>query len=167
MTDETQLTDGVSLKPCHSDLGLSFPVFRTKFGRAAIFEADETPVVTMETTPVRRMPYWRIAAAAVVLLIVTAAGLLWMNHYSKNQVSKVDIKNDVAPGGNKAVLTLANGNTIILDNAANGTLANEGNSKVVKTSNGQLVYTVPGGNASVAIINRSLLFLNLAKPISN
>src|SRR4051812_34590540 len=86
----------------------------------AIFEADETPVVTLGTTPVRRMPYWRIAAAAVVLLMVTAAGLLVMNHYSKNQVAKVDRKNDVAPGGNKAVLTLANGSTIVLDNEKNG-----------------------------------------------
>jgi ferric-dicitrate binding protein FerR (iron transport regulator) len=106
----------------------------------AIFEADETPVVTMETAPVRRMPYWRIAAAAVILLTATSIGWLWLNHASKTQVTTV-AKNDVAPGGNKAVLTLANGSTIVLDNEANGVVAQEGNAKVVKLKNGQLMYT--------------------------
>ncbi|HQW45168.1 MAG TPA: FecR domain-containing protein, partial [Chitinophagaceae bacterium] len=49
-------------------------------------------------------------------------------------------KNDVAPGGNKAILTLADGSTIILDNAANGSLTEQGNTKVIKLDDGQLAY---------------------------
>jgi ferric-dicitrate binding protein FerR (iron transport regulator) len=128
----------------------------------AIFEADETPVVTMKTTPVRRMPYWRIAAAAVVLLMVTAAGLLVMNYYSKNQVAKVDSKNDVAPGGNKAVLTLADGSTIVLDNEKNGVVAQEGNAKVVKLKNGQLMYAKADDQSAVA--NAPMVYNTLSTP---
>jgi transmembrane sensor len=151
----------------------------------AIFEAEETPVVTMETTPVRRMSYWRITAAAVVLLMVTTGGLLWMNYNSKTQVA-VNIKNDVAPGGNKAVLTLADGSIIVLDNEKNGVVAQEGNAKVVKLKNGQLVYakadkqsadenapvayntlsTPKGGQYNIELPDGSKVWLNAASSIT-
>lgn len=150
----------------------------------AIFEAEETPVVTMETTPVRRMSYWRIAAAAVILLMATSVGWLWLNHASKTQVAKV--KNDVAPGGNKAVLTLADGSTIVLDNEANGVVAQEGNAKVVKLKNGQLMYakaddaaagttgmvayntlsTPKGGQYNIELPDGSKVWLNAASSIT-
>ncbi len=44
----------------------------------------------------------------------------------------VEKKNDVAPGGNKAVLTLADGSTISLDDAQNGSISQQSNLKVVK-----------------------------------
>jgi ferric-dicitrate binding protein FerR (iron transport regulator) len=47
---------------------------------------------------------------------------------------------DIKPGGNKAILTLADGRRIDLDTTANGVLANQGNSRVAKLSNGQLAY---------------------------
>jgi len=107
----------------------------------AIFEADETPVVQIQETPVRKISFGRIAAAASVLLLLTAAGWFMLNRSSKHDVTTAAvIKNDVAPGGNKALLTLADGSTIVLDNAANGVVAEEGNATVVKLKNGQLVY---------------------------
>ena len=152
----------------------------------AIFEAAETPVVTIETTPVHRMPYLRIAAAAVVLLMITAGGLLWMKYNSKPAVAKVEIKNDVAPGGNKAVLTLANGSAIVLDNEKNGVVAQEGNAKVVKLKNGQLMYekaddqladanapvtyntlsTPRGGQYNIELPDGSKVWLNAASSIT-
>jgi ferric-dicitrate binding protein FerR (iron transport regulator) len=108
----------------------------------AIFEADEAPVVPIETAPVRRIPFGRIAAAAIIVLLVTAVGWLWLMRSPKTQVATVEAtKNDVAPGGNKALLSLADGSTIVLDNAANGIVAQEGNANVVKLKNGQLMYT--------------------------
>lgn len=41
-------------------------------------------------------------------------------------------KNDVMPGGDKAVLTLADGSTIVLDDAKDGTLTHQGNAKIIK-----------------------------------
>ncbi|OQP53537.1 FecR family protein [Niastella populi] len=111
----------------------------------AIFEAEETPVVKMKTTPVRRVSFGRIAAAASVLLLLTAGGWFLLNRMSKTPVTTAAVVNDVAPGGNKALLTLANGSTIVLENAANGVVAQEGNAEVVKLKNGQLMYKTAGG----------------------
>ncbi|OQP64070.1 hypothetical protein A3860_21930 [Niastella vici] len=118
---------------------------------------NETPVIEMYP---HRKKWLRMAAAASIIFILGVGTYLLVRtpkkEMAKTENTKPAQKQDVAPGGNKAVLTLANGNTIILDNAANGTLANEGNAKVEKTSNGQLVYTAPGGNASAAITYNTL-----------
>jgi transmembrane sensor len=46
----------------------------------------------------------------------------------------------ITPAGDRAVLTLADGSHIILDSAANGELASQGNTQVVKLAGGQLAY---------------------------
>ena len=66
-------------------------------------------------------------------------------------------KNDVAPGTNAAVLTLADGSTIVLDSAANGTLAVQENANLVKTANGQLQYNAI--NAPNAAMEYNTLFV--------
>ncbi len=47
--------------------------------------------------------------------------------------------NNIAPGGDKAVLTLADGSTIVLDSAGNGQLAMQGHTSVTK-SGSQIIY---------------------------
>lgn len=47
---------------------------------------------------------------------------------------------DVEPGGQKAILTLSDGSKIILDNANNGTIAQQGQVQVIKLDNGQIQY---------------------------
>ncbi|TAN13375.1 MAG: DUF4974 domain-containing protein [Chitinophagaceae bacterium] len=93
---------------------------------------------------VKRMKIvWLRAAAAAILIILMTGGYFWYNTTKpvvKTTANVLQMKNDVAPGGNKATLTLANGKTIILDNAHSGQLANLGNSKVMKTGSGQLAY---------------------------
>jgi ferric-dicitrate binding protein FerR (iron transport regulator) len=50
------------------------------------------------------------------------------------------VASDIQPGGNKAVLTLADGRRIDLDSSANGVLTHQGNMKVSKLSDGRLAY---------------------------
>src|SRR5690606_30996017 len=49
-------------------------------------------------------------------------------------------KYDAAPGGNEAILTLADGRRIVLNDLKDGTQINQGNIAVSKTSDGQLIY---------------------------
>jgi len=49
-------------------------------------------------------------------------------------------KNDVEPGGNKAILTLSDGSSIVLDSASDGTLSMQGNTRVLKLAGGHLAY---------------------------
>src|SRR5699024_2399194 len=58
------------------------------------------------------------------------------------------MQKDVAPGGNKAMLTLANGQTIMLDSAQIGQLASQGNSRIAKADSGLLTYSAIGTKSS-------------------
>jgi transmembrane sensor len=84
----------------------------------------------------------RIAAAAAILLMLGTGGyFLFFNKPPQTAHTPVrPFTNDLAPGGNKAILTLANGSTILLDSAANGTLARQGNAQIQKLANGQIAY---------------------------
>jgi ferric-dicitrate binding protein FerR (iron transport regulator) len=83
-----------------------------------------------------------MTAAAVVLLLV---GLfrLWRTYRAESLVQTPAIV--VAPGGNRAVLTLAGGQKILLDSAAAGILAEQGNAQVKKVGDGKLAYEAGGG----------------------
>jgi transmembrane sensor len=85
----------------------------------------------------------KISVAAVALLFVGYGIKLYISTPKRQQIAIAKVKapsHDVLPGGNKAVLTLSNGETIVLDNAKNGTLAKEGKTVVKKMGNGQLLY---------------------------
>ncbi|QEM02732.1 DUF4974 domain-containing protein [Mucilaginibacter rubeus] len=89
---------------------------------------------------------WFVAASITTLLIASASLVFFMKYNSsyfiaKNSTHPVN-KHSIAPGGNKALLTLADGSKITLDDAASGELAKQSGTKVSKAANGQLVYTV-------------------------
>jgi transmembrane sensor len=92
-----------------------------------------------------RMWSIRIAAASLVGVIALST-LVWFKVHLKQPTAEIkqiakSNNNDVKPGGNKAVLTLADGSIIILDEAENGELVQQGNTKVVKID-GKLNYNV-------------------------
>lgn len=105
---------------------------------------------------VRSFP-WRWVAAASVILILGTGAYLWLIRTPTSglveQGQRKDVKQDIAPGGNKAVLTLHDGSTIILDSAANGELAQQGNAKVQKTNNGQLAYDIVSEKPTEVLYN--------------
>lgn len=84
----------------------------------------------------RLLPY---AAAAVVLLIAT---LYIFRPFAETTAPVAGNTNmlPLAPGGDRAMLTLADGSQIPLDSAGNGAIAAQGNVQVVKLSSGQLAY---------------------------
>ena len=99
--------------------------------------------------PVRKM-IWR--AAAVIIILFSIGGYFYFNKSAK-QIAKAEqlYKNDIPPGRNRAILTLSDNQQIILDSAANGTLTQQGNIKIIKLDSGQLAYTgsSPEGEAGV------------------
>lgn len=121
----------------------------------SIWDAIHQPAI-QSTGLVRKMKWLRIAAAIIVLFSVGA--YFWLNRSStKNEIVKTEpaqeLKNDVLPGSNKAILTLANGSQIVLDSAANGKLAQQGNTEVTKFANGELVYKGTGNLANEVLYN--------------
>ncbi len=99
-----------------------------------------------------RMLYLRrwMAAAAVLLFLVFG---LWFvvgrGGAEKPSVALAPKVEDIAPGGNKAVLTLADGTKVILDSANNGAITKQGNVTVIKLDDGRLAYNKEGAATQV------------------
>ncbi len=115
---------------------------------------DEDPVLIIDEPQksYQLNRYWYMAAACVLLAFSGVAYMFWkpsatLKNEQQSQIAS-NIINDILPGGDKAILTLADGNTIILDSAGNGSIAQQGNTKVIKNG-GQLTYEVTEGDAVV------------------
>lgn len=95
-------------------------------------------------TKVKTMILWRRIAVAASILLVVGLGsyLLFFNKPGKqNEIVNIEPSKDVqAPQATKATITLADGRIVTLDSVTSGTLATQGNIKVTKTKDGQVIY---------------------------
>jgi ferric-dicitrate binding protein FerR (iron transport regulator) len=99
----------------------------------------------------------KIAIAASFTGLILIATFLLINKTGTNEVAKAQanehrFKDDVSPGGDKAVLTLADGSNIVLDEAQNGTLAQQGNAKIIKLD-GKLSYDLTNNDPKEVVYN--------------
>jgi len=127
---------------------------------------------------------WFKYAAAIIVMFGIGA-YFWTTGKKTEQAianSAKQLQTDIAPGGEKAVLTLADGTKIILDNAANGSLARQGATQVVKLTDGQVAYSVkgasdkdimwntlstpPGGQYQITLPDGTRVWLNAASSIT-
>lgn len=81
----------------------------------------------------------KIAIAAIILIFLSVGSFFLFNGKNTGHDSVV-YKEDVNPGSNKAVLTLANGKNIVLTGANNGRLVNDGRAVINKGQDGKIVY---------------------------
>jgi transmembrane sensor len=115
--------------------------------KAVLLNDRTIPESLLKKMPVRKLSWISAAAASVIVLL----GLtLFFKFVYKAKTEKAVEKNsatvhDVAPGGNRATLTLGNGATITLDSESIGVLAQQGNTRISKTDSGRLSYSVEKG----------------------
>ena len=126
----------------------------------------------------------RVWAAAVVVALVSAGGYFIFNKPVERSIVTIEKQRtepDLLPGGDRAVLTLANGEQIILDSAGNGALTQQGNINVIKSGGGRLSYsesknklgeilyniisTPRGGQYQVVLSDGSKVWLNAASSL--
>ena len=120
--------------------------YREQANQDAIFQGDEDKVYyellnrINDATGLRPMRWKNWAAAAsVAVLLATGISLYFFQQQPAKQIAdKLPEKTD----SNNAILTLSNGSQIVLSGAANGQIASQGNVRVTKAANGQLVYHV-------------------------
>jgi len=105
---------------------------------------------------------WRWAVAAAVLLLATGVYLLIPVKRAASTLAKdrQPLHKDIAPGGNKAILTLADGSRITLDSTINGMIARQGNAQVLKLANGQIVYDLKGAAAKGQVMMNTMFTSN-------
>ena len=111
---------------------------------------------------IRSSPWLKFTAAAAVLILVS-----WFVFFSEpispttsKSTQKAAVKNDLLPGGNKAVLKTSDGSSLILNDAKNGILAQQGGIEVNKTKDGQLVFASKKDPSQ----NQSVVFNTLETP---
>jgi transmembrane sensor len=103
-----------------------------------------------EVKPKRKIISIKQWYAAASIIVIVGSGILFilrLNHKPIKNLAAA-IKNDVTPGGEKAILTLANGSKISLTDARNGNIARQAGVQIAKATNGQLIYTINASNAS-------------------
>lgn len=93
------------------------------------------------TAPRKKKLIWQITAAALVIILAGAA-LLYKTRV--DQPGGFAVQSAIKPGTNKAILTLADGSQITLDDAIDGKIASQQGINVTKSANGQLTYDFSG-----------------------
>lgn len=103
---------------------------------------------------VRKISWARWAAAAAIILLLGTGYYSFTTHKGKDEqeefakIEQLDTPDIAPPNTANAVLTLANGQKIILDSSGNGTLALQGSVNIVKLADGQIAYR--GGDNEVS-----------------
>ncbi len=142
---------------------------------------DTTQIIPMPVHHHSRYRYW--AAAVSVAVVLTAVAYFWFQNKPRSTapVAQTTV-NDVLPGGNKAVLKLSDGKTIVLDDAQNGVLARQGSASIIKENDSELIYkpftidqspvtyntlaTPAGGQFQLKLPDGTRVWLNAASSIT-
>lgn len=104
---------------------------------------------------VRRMGWWRVAAAAVLVLAVSVAGWKLLHNDENTAPEKVVATthgNDVQPGSTRAQLLMGDGTAVNLDELSEQGLEEKDGTRIGKNK-GQLVYDAADGAGKELIFN--------------
>ncbi len=116
---------------------------------------------------VRKMIWFKLAAASIVLIALTVGSYLYLNltHNTHQPIAITQPKqNDIAPpSSNKAVLVLADGTKIEIDSTGNGTIAQQGSIRIIRKPNGEIAYS---GSASKEVSYNTLTVPRGSRPLS-
>lgn len=183
-----QVTDEEKLQ---ENLALYHPEMRTVTERRIYANVQERIGNAPVMVPIHRIHFLKTAwvrYAAAIIIVIGIAAYLWNTQRKVTPAitkteNPVPVQNDAQPGGNRALLTLSDGSTIVLDSASTGQIASEGGSVVKKTKDGQVIYTVEettlsqpvvyntmstprGGQYQVALPDGSRVWLNAESSIT-
>jgi len=168
-TDNEMLT--ILLKEIWSQPTLPEPVLSTHISDSILRGILNKKPADVTKIKLINRNWFRVAAAAIVLLCISITILIFRNDKPVNEINQVVefakiiekplYKNDIKPGGNKAVLTLADGTKITLDDASQGTLTKQGNTTVIKLDDGRLAYNP---QHVTKITSKAVLYNTLSTP---
>jgi len=111
----------------------------------------------------RSYPFFKYGIAAAILIVISIGAYFYNQNNSvlkRQQASSLVDIHDRAPGGNKAILMLADGTKISLADANNGDLVKQSNISITKAADGQLVYKVSGDDKNFANANTEFNTIN-------
>ncbi|BAV07553.1 FecR family protein [Filimonas lacunae] len=151
LTDEQRKELLNSLESAEGEARVQEEMMRDYEGSVTAAEANVKTQIdawllnNMQAQPkVVRLRWWKYVAAAVVVLALSGMGyLFWEQKSGQTQLARQRYKNDLMPGGDKAILTLPDGSTLVLDGAHTGLIA-MGNGGTVHNEQGVLSFNGNG-----------------------
>jgi transmembrane sensor len=112
-----------------------------------VWQKLQNNIQQKQTAKIYPFKKWSLFAAAAVILLATGLFLFKLQPHNDKLLSRKErFKNDVAPGGSRATLTLANGAVVVLNQARNGLVIKQGQTAINKINDGLLTYK-PSGSA--------------------
>lgn len=128
------------------DIPVQFAAGREDHRKKILKNIDDK--ITVQSAAVAKVSfirrYWM--AAAIILILITVAALSGIFREPAEQVQIAvapSSLNDILAGRDGAVLTLADGSTVVLDTLGNGIIATQSGTQVMLTD-GLLAYEAPG-----------------------
>jgi transmembrane sensor len=150
---------------------------------------DELEKKDQQNKPVKTLwpSFKKMASIAAAFIVIASIATYFLSAQANKKqeiaTAKITAKNQILPGGNKAVLTLADGSHIILGDVQNGILAKQANIDIRKATGGKIIYnasnplnsntpilyntiTTPrGGQYQVTLSDGSKVWLNAASSL--
>lgn len=137
------------------------------------------------STPIQKngqfsLKFW-LSSAAIFLIVCFGALQLWKSQTKNTDTNHFSarLKNDIAPGGNKATLQLGDGSVVVLNDSNNGFQSKQQNVKLL-VQNGEITYqsigkqdhliyntvtTPKGGQFKLVLDDGTKVWLNAASSI--
>ena len=144
-------------------------------------ESKENPAIGLKAN--KNIALWWLSTAAL-LLVVFSIGIMLYKAHKKNLGTTTAYASQIEPGVNKAVLTLANGEKVILDSVSNGEIAEQNGVKIKREKSGLLEYihidrisnepakmafntveTPRGGQYKIVLDDGTIVWLNAASSL--
>lgn len=100
------------------------------------------------------------SAAALIIVFSFATYFFNKSKSAREDQYQLDAKN-ILPGKNKAVLTLADGSSVILDQTSNGVLGNQRGVSITKSTDGRVSYEVAKNGSYIA---NAMVYNKIATP---
>ncbi|HTF17056.1 MAG TPA: FecR domain-containing protein [Chryseolinea sp.] len=172
-----------------SNYEVSHPLFSAEESHSmlqTILGKEPIPATTQKASSIRFLHSRWLRYAAAALIILAVAAIAYVTMYKEKRVSSLVYskasQSNVVPGGPKATLTLADGRTIRLDDAGNGSVTRQGNTEIYKPENGHIIYqqtvsaevpamlnsiqTPAGGHYRITLADGTKVWLNSGSSIT-
>ncbi|RQO71990.1 anti-sigma factor [Pedobacter sp. KBW06] len=112
-------------------------------------------------SPVHMGILLKIAATIILLLSI---GFLFFKYQKAEPATASPENQEIIAGGNRAILTLANGQTIDLSHSKNGEIATQSGLTITKKMNGELIYEIAGQKETSENAGQAITYNTISTP---
>jgi ferric-dicitrate binding protein FerR (iron transport regulator) len=138
---------------------------RSAYEQRMLYRINEDLFAGADIVPMRKRYNWLKITAAAAILVFVSSGLYFYLRYNQGQ-QLAQNQQDIAPGGNKAILTLANGQQIVLNSSKNGKLAEQGSTVIDKTADGEVLYNASAASPGEEDLAKKVTYNTMTTPRS-